>query len=299
MTLLTAVDLFGRAGAPLRVHEVTAYEPSGAVTAESVKIVFMLDGWAEVRSRTETASLSVGTVLIIPSSLECWGFPTAHARTATFYIHEGFLAEHLRWLPRVHPLMHLLQNAIDGDRRFGRLHLPVHAMRDLTPRLVHLAQLSHHSGDELAVLSITAAVLDAVGRCAGTPMSSAWSPATLATPRDEVTAAARLLHSDPSRAWRIDDLAHAVALSTSQLGRLFRAQIGVSPAAYLARLRTDRMAELLATASLGVGEAALLAGWQNATVASRAFKRRYGVSPRSFAAHCPVSDDDAPARRRA
>lgn len=299
MTLLREVDLFGRAGAPLRVHEATAYEPSGAVTAESVKIVFMLDGWAEVRSRTETASLSVGTVLIIPASLECWGFPTMHARTATFYIHESFLSEHLRWLPRVHPLMHHLQNAVNVDRRFGRLHLPVGAVRDLAPRLVQLAQLSHRAGEELAVLSLTAAVLDTVGHCAGTPMSSALTVAALAAPRDEVTAAARLLHSNLNRAWSIEDLAREVALSASQLGRLFRTQIGASPAAYLARLRTDRMAELLATASLGVGEAALLAGWQNATVASRAFKRRYGVSPRSFAAHYPVVNDDAPARHRA
>lgn len=102
--------------------------------------------------------------------------------------------------------------------------------------------------------------------------------------RPEVRSAIVLLEQQISRAWRMDELAHEVALSTSQLGRLFREQLDVSPAAYLSQLRAERMAELLSTSSLGIAEAAQAVGWDNVTVGSRVFRRRYGVSPRAFVA---------------
>ncbi|MFD1861042.1 helix-turn-helix domain-containing protein [Aeromicrobium camelliae] len=93
-----------------------------------------------------------------------------------------------------------------------------------------------------------------------------------------------------SRTWSMETLAREVALSPSQLRRLFNSQVGVSPAAYLARLRAEKMAELLATTSMGVTQAARESGWRDATVAARNFKKRYGVSPREYAASFRVRD---------
>ncbi|AZL04297.1 helix-turn-helix domain-containing protein [Brevibacterium aurantiacum] len=61
---------------------------------------------------------------------------------------------------------------------------------------------------------------------------------------------------------------------------------GRSPAAFLRQLRADRMAELLATTSLTVGEIGAAVGWRDAAVAPRSFKQRYGVAPRIYASSC-------------
>ncbi|MGO1809727.1 MAG: helix-turn-helix domain-containing protein [Canibacter sp.] len=101
--------------------------------------------------------------------------------------------------------------------------------------------------------------------------------------RREVLTAIALLRADLGRVWRIDELARKVALSTSQLVRLFKTQVSLSPATFLRILRVDRMAELLATTRLGAAEIATAVGWNDPSVASRAFKQRYGETPSVYA----------------
>lgn len=95
--------------------------------------------------------------------------------------------------------------------------------------------------------------------------------------------ATALLRAELGRQWRIEELAREVAVSPTHLTRLFHAQIGISPAAFLRQLRADRMAELLATTSVTVGEAGAAVGWHDLAMASRSFKQRYGVSPSTYA----------------
>ncbi|MGO2185298.1 MULTISPECIES: AraC family transcriptional regulator [Micrococcales] len=57
------------------------------------------------------------------------------------------------------------------------------------------------------------------------------------SPSREIVAAISLLNATLDRGWQIADLASAAALSSSQLTRLFRTQIGVSAAALLRQLR--------------------------------------------------------------
>lgn len=285
MIRLSAENLFSSTGIPMRVMDTSTARPTGSVIAESVKVVFALSGWSAIRSDEDEIAATTGTVVTIPASLECAGFPETPSRAITFYLHQDYLSDQVRWLAGTHPLVRQLNGAVAGDAGLQRLQLPSPALRALGPKLVRLAQLPQRAEQEFAMLSIASDVFNLVGRFAGVPESRvAENAPTLARPREEVLAAIELMRTEISRNWRIDSLAREVALSGSQLRRLFRSQVGVTPAACLAGLRAGRMAELLSTTSLSVAEAARASGWQNATAASRAFKRRYGMPPREYAA---------------
>jgi len=249
-----------------------------------VKIVFGISGWATVDSATDSVLLEPGAILTIPASVECAGRPHGHARTVSLYLHPEYLATELRWLSPEHPLVYQLRRSMHGGTELGHLQLPRSALCSLTPRLVRLACFSPGGRDEFAMLSLASEIVDLVGRASGAARIAPQTVSSAApVPRREVAAAIALLRQHPDYAWSVDELALRVALSSSQLNRVFRAQVGLSPAAYLRQVRADRMAELLVTQRLGVGEAAHEVGWDNPLVASRAFKRRYGVSPRAFA----------------
>lgn len=285
MTTLTATELFGESGVPLRAREFSIRCASDPVTAEAIKVVFSLAGWAELRSGEDRAIMRQGSIFTVPAFQRCYAIPVHHARSVVFYLHPEYLGEQLRWLPGGHPLLHHMRQAVNGMEHVQHLQIPPAAMQSLLPHLLHLARTPHRSDQELMRLTLAGTVFDMVGRFAGLRGAEPDECLpNLAAPRPEVAAAVSLMHHQVDRDWNADDLASRVALSPSQLTRLFRSHVGISPTRYLWRLRADQMAELLAMTGLSVGEAARAVGWSNPAVASRAFKRRYGISPRRFVA---------------
>jgi AraC-like DNA-binding protein len=247
-------------------------------------VLFVVSGWGQLESPDEVVPIWGGAIATIPAGLPSRVIPQGQVRTVTLLLRPAYLVDQLRWLPAAHPLVHLLQRTHNGDGRLRRLHVGFDTIRAVTSPLEQLATLSPRGGDDFARLAVVATVFHAVGRLqtnsTGTPLNV---DSTAAVPRSEVLRATKLLENDLRRRWNVNDLAGEVLLSSSQLTRLFQQHLGVSPASYLANVRGDRMAEILSTTSLGVGEAANLVGWRNTSVGSRAFKRRFGVSPRDFA----------------
>jgi AraC family L-rhamnose operon transcriptional activator RhaR len=82
--------------------------------------------------------------------------------------------------------------------------------------------------------------------------------------------------------WTLDALADEVHLSRSQLVRAFDATVEMSPMAYLRQMRVKRMARLLVSTDLSVGEAARSVGWRNQFHASQCFHAHYGVSSTEY-----------------
>lgn len=266
---------------PILAREQTAHSPSGPVSVPRTKLVFTLSGWAEVHSQRGGVQLRQGSILAIPANLKCHGYPVGHMHTVTLYFDPEYLDDQMRWLPIAHPLVHQLRRTVDERNELQPLQLGPEAIRQIKPQLTGLARASSAVLSDFALLSLASDLFDAVGRLSG--VSTGGAGATRSAPRQEILTAIELLRANLSHAWTVGALAIAVALSPSHLARLFQAELGISPAAYLRQVRADRMAELLATTSLTVSEAGAAVGWRDPAVASRSFKLRYGVTPRAFA----------------
>jgi AraC-like DNA-binding protein len=105
--------------------------------------------------------------------------------------------------------------------------------------------------------------------------------------RDEerpfVRQAKRHLAAHLAERFSLAELAGAVGISPSHLRQAFTADVGVSPSAYLTRLRVDRAAELL-TAGRPIKEVAATVGFCDPSHLTRRFKRLRGVTPARYAA---------------
>lgn len=216
---------------PLVVRDITHTRPTGPVRVPEIMIMFTVSGRGKVVSADgRIVPAKAGTIVTVPRAATFCGIPQGHTRTLTMHAHPDYVSDQLRWLPALHPLVHLLQRSVYGDQALRHLQLHTKAMTRISRRLVEMAQMRGYANAEFTVLSLAAEVFDLVGRAAG--------------------------------------------------GN--REQTGISPAAYLSRLRTERMAELLTTESIGVAEAAREVGWSSHALATRRFRQRYGVSPSEY-----------------
>jgi AraC family transcriptional regulator len=92
------------------------------------------------------------------------------------------------------------------------------------------------------------------------------------------------LHARVEPGATLPELARVAALSPHRLLRLFRATFGHTPQQYLRELRMERAARLLRETDAPVGAVADAVGFDSFGSFSWAFRRRFGVPPRSFRA---------------
>lgn len=152
-----------------------------------------------------------------------------------------------------------------------------------------------HLRDAAAVASLVSQVIDHLD--AGTSgdlvraSGLAWNALThvVATGRrtrgsatTPVEQALEHLRATTPRRTSVASLAAMVGLSASQLGTLFRQQVGVPPVRYQRDLRMARARELLDTTSLPVASVAQACGYDDPLYFSRQFHRANGLSPTAF-----------------
>ncbi|MGH9138892.1 MAG: GlxA family transcriptional regulator [Acidimicrobiales bacterium] len=83
----------------------------------------------------------------------------------------------------------------------------------------------------------------------------------------------------------VDALAARAALSPRTFARLFRAETGTTPAAYVEALRVEAARRLLETTDLTVGAVAVAVGLRHGETLHRAFRRRVGTTPDRYRQH--------------
>ncbi len=80
----------------------------------------------------------------------------------------------------------------------------------------------------------------------------------------------------------IDFYASMTGLSRGRFMHVFKESIGISPYSYLLSLRLERASQMLVSTSLTVSEIAFDAGFSDPLYFSRAFKKKYMISPAEF-----------------
>jgi AraC-like DNA-binding protein len=94
-----------------------------------------------------------------------------------------------------------------------------------------------------------------------------------------IARALQRLRSEPAQPWTVAALAKVAGLSRAAFARRFLAELGVPPLRYLAELRMERAAHLLAEGDASLASIAAEVGYESEFAFSRAFKRHTGEAP--------------------
>ena len=113
--------------------------------------------------------------------------------------------------------------------------------------------------------------------------SGSLTPGWLRATSDErIVRALSAIHAAPGRAWTLEELAKAAAMSRTRFAVHFKAVAGVAPLAYLGAWRMRLAQKHLREDTTSVAQLARSLGYASESAFSSAFKRITGMPPRSY-----------------
>lgn len=80
----------------------------------------------------------------------------------------------------------------------------------------------------------------------------------------------------------VEEIADACRLNRSYFSKLFKENMGCPPQEFLIRLRLSKAMEMMKSSNASIGDISAACGYPNQFHFSRAFKKRYGLSPREW-----------------
>lgn len=92
----------------------------------------------------------------------------------------------------------------------------------------------------------------------------------------------RYIHLSYNRKLSVPELAAMENLSNSRYIALFHGQTGVSPTAYIIRLRMSAACDLLQSTDLSIKQVGTLVGYEDPHFFSKLFKKYIGVAPKAY-----------------
>ncbi|MBO1804498.1 AraC family transcriptional regulator [Leucobacter ruminantium] len=225
---------------------------------------------------------AAGDLLIFPPGLACGGLPHSMMTAHILFVHPEFLVDQVRW------------NRPLSARGHGTTY------RALTPpgRQPLVLRPDQTQLDRLHQLFIELASRQSEARSILIPAAAKliWAIEGLIAPklsgrvailgsrrwiRDEVQEAVRLMHLRFRENLLISEIAQTVSMSQATFRRAFQVETGLSPLAYLRRIRLARFEELVAHTRLPLDEAARIVGW-SPPHARAVFHQEHGLSPRAY-----------------
>jgi LacI family transcriptional regulator len=113
----------------------------------------------------------------------------------------------------------------------------------------------------------------------GASSSSSSPEDILSFANPELVRIVRCLRARACEGLTVDALVRRMAVSRATLCRCFAAHLGHSPGEELARVKTERVKDLLTTTALRLGEVARRCGFDHVETMYRLFKRATGQTP--------------------
>ena len=152
---------------------------------------------------------------------------------------------------------------------------------DLLVRLVREEAMQSKSGRDLILTRLVEVLLIEALRAAPGDAAPAGLLRGLADER--LALSIREMHRDPSRAWTVEQLARAAALSRSAYFQRFTRAVGMPPMEYLLAWRMAIAKDILDRQDLVIEKVAERVGYSSASTFSTAFARYVGRSPSGYA----------------
>lgn len=99
---------------------------------------------------------------------------------------------------------------------------------------------------------------------------------------ERIRRAAEAIESDPGRGWSVKELAAMAHLSVNAFIRAFRRALGITPHAYLQRLRMQYAERLLSETDRSIDEIAAACGFSDRNYLSRVFAEKHRQGPAAY-----------------
>ena len=273
-----------RAGAiPVAANDVPALGGIPEHTHDYLEIAVVSRGAGTHVTREGRVPIRRGSVILIrPGSWHAYR-DTEDLWTFNLYLAPELLHRELSWIVEYPELARAL---LGGDPNLGHLD-EVSCDRVLG----WLGQILEHSRTvhSPTLIGLASCVLDSFSSLALSPQT-----ATDSTIARAVITMMNLMQDDLSARWTIADLGRATNSSAAVVHRVFKAHVGISPMAWLNRVRGEAAATQLALTDKSVSEVGQSVGWDDANYASRRFRSLYGLTPSEYRSR--FQRDDAVSR---
>jgi len=267
-------DLFVTAALPILAEVVHVADDIRVHAHDFCEIAVVAGGTGRHITARGTRSIRTGDIFVLRPG--AWhGFADCDdlvVANACFSV--ATLAGDLAFLRDVPAFRRLLWSGPVAAGRHGVLERTASpgTVREVTDRVQQLQNdLAAHPDNRVLLLG---ELLTVLGHLVDGPAEA--SEAEL-PPAVKVTA--DRLEAMPERPWTMAELAAHVSLDAAHLSRLFKRHLGLPPIAYLARIRAERAAGLLAQSNLPVARVGALVGWPDPTYFARRFRALHGVTP--------------------
>lgn len=285
---------------PLLARTRTIFRPVGPVAYDCVKLIFVRAGSAVLLSEFGEKPATTGDVVMLGANTLCGSEPEGWITVTTLYLDRDYVIDQVFWQYAA-----LLSDRLEAqdfmNKRYSEpaqiLTLGEDRAGMLMPWLDEMVALSIDGPSPESFYRLQAllfAVLDVITPFVKTtPVRRTQSQRLATWPglphhrrfaplRAEAREAVELLRSAPAQRWTLHELAKAVHLSPSQLGRVFVDAYGKTPMTYLATLRAQELARLLRETELPIEVAMREVGWHSRGHAARLFRLCVGASPARY-----------------